>query len=157
MTLLRPKETIMPTAKAKNLKINEDKRFIEVFFGSWEDKTKDWLKANVPDYEEWLKLPATFIPKDGETCEHAGARFREAIEEIAVKSSGKSIVIASHAEVILTFLCNIGYFHKETATLDCLPANASVTKVVYDSGKFNVVEYSHSSHLGTLTSARLGR
>lgn len=144
--LSRAYDTALPTATQKGLTINKIDDFKEVFFGEWEGKDKNYLKANSPDYLRWVAQPAYFVPSNSEGFPKAGIRFYNKLKTLAKENEGKTIAIFCHGGIMLALLCHLGYYVAEQATFAQIPLNASFTYLTYD-GDFKVDAVGVDSHL----------
>ena len=141
-SLSRAYYTAMPTARQKGLCVCGADELREVYFAEWENKSTDYLTANGSDYPKWKERTAKYCSEHGETPKEAGLRFENALKALVKKREGKTILVACHGGIINDFLCRIGYFDYETADHDCVPRNASVTRVDYDGESFSVKSFS---------------
>lgn len=146
--LSRAINTAKPLADKLNLSINIEKDFREICFGSWEGNSKSYLETNVPEFLLWREHPAKTGAKDGEKIKDAGARFLSALTKIAKEHIGKTILVTAHGGVLLSCMCEMGYFDREKATCDDICKNAGLSKIIYKDGKFSVEFYAYDEYLG---------
>ncbi len=156
-SLSRAMETAAPIAAIKGLSVTPQPDFREVYFGWWEGTSIEELTATDPNYLLWKQYNAKYHPIDGEPQREAGPRFLRAITEVARRSKdGDGVLIVAHGCVLLSFLCEIGYYDYDTATYDCIPRNASLTQVGYENGTFTVLSFGETDYLGSeITSTNL--
>ncbi len=148
--LSRAVETVTPLAKKLGKSIIPDERFIEVYFGRWEGKEKDYLVDNEPNFKKWCNFPLLAYPNDGENPLTAYKRFIRGMDELVKKHEGKNIVISAHGAIILSVMCGIGYLDAQSVTPKDIARNASVTKLVCENGKYSVEYYAHEDYLQEL-------
>ena len=74
----------------------------------------------------------------------------KAMEKIAKKCEGKTVVVATHAMALRCFTTKVLW--NDVSKMKELPwaSNASVSYFEYENGKFTLTEYSHDEHLGKL-------
>lgn len=142
--------TVTPLAKMLGKEVVTDARFREVNVGVWEGKRKEFLLENEPEFPLWCKNPVRICAPNGEKPEDAGARFVDGLREVAQKHCGKNIVVAAHGAVILSAMCTIGKFDFYSAQMKDIARNASVSKLVYEDGKFSVEFYAYEEYLAEL-------
>ena len=149
---MRAFNTAKAIADKKGLSVIPDKNFRELFAGKWEmmryidipnvypDLWRDWQNANVPD----LRAP------EGESMLELFKRAYTALVSIATKHDGQAVVIALHATPIRLILNHIA--GRQLCELYKTPwtSNASVTKLIFENGKFTVSFFDECSHLGSI-------
>ncbi len=148
--LSRAMATVKPLAEKLGKSIIADERFIEVYFGRWEGKEKDYLVENEPNFKKWCDSPLLAYPNDGENPLTAYKRFICGMEEAVKKHEGKNIVISAHGAIILSVMSGIGYLNANTACAKDIAKNASVTKLVHENGSFCVEYYAYEDYLQEL-------
>ena len=148
--LSRARATVAPLGEALGKNVVADARFIEINFGRWEGKAKEYLIQNEPEFNDWLKFPMLSYPNDAENPQKAYERFLKGMDELVKKHEGKSIVIAAHGAIILSLMCGIGYFDAKVVGPKNIARNASVTKLVYNDGKYTVEFYAYEEYLQEL-------
>ncbi len=149
--LIRAKETVLPYANQVGLPVITDKDLREIYGGEWEGKKYDQLPVLYPNEygKYWLvDTENTVIPK-GESVKASMQRAIDTITKIAKDNLGKSIAIATHGGIIRGFESKAnGKKWNDVSWVQ----NASVTKLVFENGKFTTVERNINAHLGELTS-----
>ena len=148
--LSRAMATVTPLGEKIGKTVVGDERFMEIYFGRWEGKAKDYLLANEPEFAKWCKFPLLAYPSDAENPQTAYKRFVGGMDELVKKHEGKNIVISAHGAIILSVLCGIGYLNANTVTPKDIPKNASVTKLVHKDGKYSVEYYAYEEYLAEL-------
>lgn len=100
------------------LKVNSDKNFREINFGSWEGITKkDLIERHYEKYLLWMKEPHKLKLEDAETLSDLQKRTMEGINRISELNPNKNILVVSHSAAIKTIIIellemDISYFSK---------------------------------------------
>ena len=133
--------TVENIAKQKQLEIVQDDRLKEMYFGiydgwKWEDVDRVNPKIHKLHVEnnEIMQIP------EQETTIEVTNRMYDAIEEIAKKNIGKSVLIASHGVSIEAFLRKVT---KEPFTIkieEYSQHNTSLNELIYNKDGFKVVK-----------------
>ena len=149
--LKRAYHTSLPTAKKLGLEVVKDKRFREIDAGEWDFMPfLDWVK-NYPDgFKKWTDDKYNARCVGGETILELKDRVVTALEDLAKKHQGKTIMIFSHAnpiQVLSAFAT--GDFKKGIKKIGD-PPNVSTTTIEYEDGKFNLIEYGKAEYLGDI-------
>ncbi len=147
--LIRAYATAQELSKMTGIVITKEKRLREIMAGEWEKRTFLELIEKFPEtyVNVWKNNIGKAVCDGGESVEAVGKRTIEAIKEIIIQNEGKTVAIVTHATPIRTAL-NI--IQGETISKGkILPwvSNASVTEVVYASGNWKIVDFSHDGHL----------
>lgn len=120
----------------------------EINAGEWQGKMFDELVTNYQeDYACWLSDIGNCTCSGGESVKQLGMRVAEALTHIAEDNIGKTVVIATHATPIRVSQCLL-----QGLSLDAMKdipwvSNASVTELIYESGKWNFVNVGEDKHL----------
>ncbi|MBQ8869340.1 MAG: histidine phosphatase family protein [Oscillospiraceae bacterium] len=151
--LIRAAHTAEAIARVKGMEVTTTPRLREIYGGEWEFKTFEELAATDTDglWKRWLDcISADVICRGGESITELLVRVYSAFEEIARAHDGQEIVCATHATVIRVMMQFLK--HKTLSRMCDTPwvANASVTKLVYEDGKFTIEFENETSHLGSL-------
>lgn len=136
------------------LSITADDQLREIYAGDWERVKFDDLSANYGEpYQLWLRDIGRAKCTNGESVAQLQERFVAEVRRIARENDGKTVVIASHATPIRTFMtycsgCDI-------TRMKDIPwvSNASVTIVEYENDTFRIVTPGYDKHLGDLRTA----
>ncbi len=129
--------------------IIENDRLKEINAGVWEGKKFDDLETEFAEsYYTWRNDIGRAKPDGGESVAELYDRVVSAITEIAENNDGKTLAIASHATPVRTFAAYCMGIGKEDVKDLPWPANASITTVRYENGRFFDVEYNYCEHLG---------
>lgn len=149
--LKRAYKTAEALSKLLNIEIKKEKRFREIYAGKWEGVKFDDLKTTYPDeYNVWLTDIGNAVCTEGEAVKELGARFFDALTEIAKENDGKTLVITTHATPIRVMISLI-----ETGGLSEMKnipwvTNASVTEITYNNGEWMMIKASMDEHLESL-------
>ncbi|MBR4078223.1 MAG: histidine phosphatase family protein, partial [Oscillospiraceae bacterium] len=89
----------------------------------------------------------------GESVRELYRRICNTVRRIAEENDGKTVVVATHATPIRTFMhyCS-GLPLSEMKNIPWV-SNASVTTAVYENGTFTITEAGHDAHLGDMRTA----
>ncbi len=126
----------------------------EIFAGDWETVKFDTLATEYGEaYQIWLKDIGLAQTRNGESVAQLQQRIGDTLRTIAEENEGKTVVVATHATPIRTFmhLCS-GLPLSEMKNIPWV-SNASVTTAVYENGSFTIVEAGHDAHLGDMRTA----
>ena len=140
--LKRAIQTIIPTAKLKNMDINIVDDLREINVGTWENILRDDLRKMYPKENKYIDETEYYTGMAGqeETIDVAN-RMYNAILKIVKDNLNKNIIITSHIVAIRAFLCKIMNipFEQTKEKIGNL-GNTSITKVIYDdeTNKFEV-------------------
>lgn len=137
-----------------NLPITADDQLREIYAGDWERVKFDDLAANYGEpYQLWLRDIGRAKCQNGESVAQLQERFVSAVRRIAEENEGKTVVIASHATPIRTFMTHCAGC--DITQMKNIPwvSNASVTIVEYDHNVFRIVTPGYDKHLGDLRTA----
>ena len=147
--LSRAYQTALPLSKLTNVPIICEQAFREMNCGEWQGvKVSDLVGTDL--YERWKSHDPTAYPPNGESFLQTQKRAVDKLNEISSKNDNKTIVIASHGGVIKTLTAYfLGLPIEEWSEKLGYVLNASVTKVVYENGKYTVVD-SVNDYLGEL-------
>ncbi len=141
--LIRAMHTAQPHAEIRGMHITPCPELREINVGDWEEKKISELRELDEFNVGWKENYGTFCPPNGESVAAAAERVYSAIEKIAKKHDGETVLITMHAAVIRAFWCKIlGLSPDLWATRVKFPTNASYSTVQYSGGKFTPLEYS---------------
>ncbi len=147
-------QTAQPLCDLKHVKLIKSKGLREIDGGEW-----DWVKYSEIDdkYHDIWKLwgcdiCSSYCP-GGETFIELQDRVYKEMEKIARESGGKIIAVYSHGSSIKSFICKVlGVIGKDANDLP-YPGNASVSKLIYENGKFSLEFYSKNDFLGDIATS----
>jgi broad specificity phosphatase PhoE len=144
--LSRAFDTAKAVAEKIDLKVIPDKNLREIFAGKWEMMPYNKLLTEYNDeYQTWLNDNPNARPTGGESVEELKTRVYNEIIKIAKENDGKTVVIATHATPIRTFISRCLSLND----FSWVP-NASVTVVEFKDNKFSIKKTGISEHLGEL-------
>lgn len=152
--LLRAYETGKCTADQFDMQVVKDKELREIDAGKWDFLTFSQLENEFAEsYYVWTHNIGQARCDGGESVEQLQNRVACAVERIAKRHDNQVVFIFSHATPIRAFAA---YCLKKTRDeIKDVPwaANASVTKVTYHEGTFQLEEYSRDDFMGDLVTA----
>lgn len=147
--LTRAVQTAAPIANDRNLEILTDEGFIEMNFGEWEGMAIEEVEQKYDGaFTVWKTQMYKTVCPGGESTIECYNRAVNALKETAKKYEGHDILITTHGAVIKCLCC---YLHKmpiEQLQDIKWADNASVTKLEYSDGEFEIVYESKSDHMG---------
>lgn len=126
----------------------------EIFAGDWEQVKFDTLAEQYGEpYQLWLKDIGLAQCPNGESTADLQNRIVATLRKIAEANDGKTVVVATHATPIRTFMhhCS-GLPLSEMKDIPWV-SNASVTTVHYENGAFSIVTPGYDAHLGYMRTA----
>ncbi len=145
-TLTRAKQTAQVIASKKRLPVIEHDQIKERFFGKLEGRKVEHAFAKYKDIldqfqnltlEEQMRWK---IVDDMETWESVLERVLHFFDELAKKHKGKTILMVTHAHVLLALLAHFQF----VSSMNQLPygsiLNTAYIKVGYNAGKFKILE-----------------
>ncbi len=105
--LKRARETGEIYANSLRIPLEINPKLIEIDHGAWQGEKIEILKNNLSvKYQQWLKNPLSVeIPKGTENISQIFNRITEAIKEIAIMSSGRTVLIITHKHVRAVLQC----------------------------------------------------
>ena len=136
------------------LPITADAQLREIFAGDWENVKFDDLSQHYgAPYQVWLKDIGNAQCPNGESVAQLQSRFVGALRRIAESNDGKTVVVATHATPIRTFMTHCAGC--DIAQMQNIPwvSNASVTVAEYDGNTFSITIPGYDAHLGNLRTA----
>lgn len=144
----RAYNTALPTATALGLTISKDKRLREVDTGLFAGRKYDMRPVEFPeDYKVMVETPSLMRYPEGEYVPDVYDRMKECICEIAERHHGETLLIASHAGAIKSFLAyGLGFSRLETAKAPPV-ANTAISIFEWDGEKMMPVEINSTAHL----------
>ena len=149
--LCRAYETAKCTADALGVEIRKDEKLREIDAGLWENTPFLTLAEKYPEsYRIWREDIGRACPDGGESVLALWDRVIKEITEIAERHAGETVYIFSHGTPIRAFAAHC--FGKKCEQLSSVPwpANASVTKAVYENGAFQMVDYNRYDFMGEI-------
>jgi len=120
----------------------------EINFGRWEGMTYDEIEQQYGDQiRNWLDDPFNRSAPGGETLDQVCARMKSFLEHLEHQANdGQSIAAVSHGGSIRALLFNV--LGMDTAGFwDLKVANASISLIRKENGRFKVAYYNRTDHL----------
>ncbi len=147
--LERARETASFVAATIDQRPVEDARLREVDVGGWSEKTADEIAAAFPDeWAAWRK-GEDIRRGGGETYAELATRLTLALDDIAARHVGQTVLVVSHGAAIKCTVARLlGIEGAAFRTLGAL-TNTSVTAVAWDAelGK-DLLVWNDTAHLG---------
>ena len=146
--LYRAVNTVLPAAKEHGLEVIPDERLREVFAGKWEEMSFDEIGIVYPeDRALWKNNIGLSCPTGGERVADLLVRVRAALDEIAARHPGKTVLIGTHATPIRAITAQLrGYPLDRMVEVPWAP-NASITTVEYEDGTPRLLTEADAAHL----------
>lgn len=85
--------------------IQLDERLKELHFGDWEMQAWDAIPREI--FDVWADDYANLAPPNGETFSQLHARSKSFVEEMAVHSQGKNILVVTHGGFIRALIAEV--------------------------------------------------
>lgn len=147
--LSRAYNTALPIAKQRGLPILRREELSEMDFGDWEGLTPKEVALKYPGSMDIWKdeLHKTVCP-GGETLWACFARAKRAICTIAEEYADKTVCVVSHGALLKNMLCFLHNLPVERIQDIPWANNASVTKLTYKNGAFQIEYENYSDHMG---------
>ena len=149
--LARAYHTAKCTAERFGLPVFTRENLREIDAGLWDNVPFQTLITQFTEsYDTWIHNIGHACCDGGESVEDLQNRVVSEITRIAQNHDGATIFVFTHATPIRTFAAYC--LQKSLDEIKDVPwcSNASVTKVVFDNGKFALVSYSHDDFMGDL-------
>ena len=148
--LQRAYDTARPTAEALGLPIIQEPRLREIDTGEWAGMPFDVRRARFPELARVLKEDYSHMRfPGGESIVEVYRRVVPCICEIAKQNDGKTVLIASHAGALRTFLAFAnGYAEDEVGKIQTGGENANIHIHEWDAGNLRIVLSNFDGHLG---------
>ncbi|HYF16636.1 MAG TPA: histidine phosphatase family protein [Ramlibacter sp.] len=96
----RARETVVPVAGRRRLKVQVLDAFDEIDFGEWTGRTFDALRADQPRWQEWCEHRGGATPPGGEPFLEVCRRAVNGLEELRRRYPDRCVLVASHGDVI---------------------------------------------------------
>lgn len=149
--LSRAVETARPIADALGLTIKTDERLREIYAGEWQKLLFSEVKARYPEeYEEYKRSEGLKRTRGGESLIDVQERAYSAVLDIIRDNPGKTVLISSHngpIKALLAKLLGIGLPEMKSVS------NNSVSEVLCEGGKYEVIKLGYDGHLGELVTS----
>lgn len=149
--LKRAVDTAKFVADKTGLEIIKSSKLRELYAGKWDGVQFDEIEKKYPeDWRIWRNDVGNCRCTGGESVKELGERFISAITEIAEENDGKTVFIATHATPIRVAQCLLSGRLLDEMKNVMWGANASITVLKYESGKWTIVTSNYHDHLGDL-------
>ena len=147
----RAYETALPTAEALGLSVVKDKRLREIDTGLFTGRSLDRREEEFPkEIKAIRENPSLAKYPQGEYLPDVYDRMKECICEIAERHSGETVLIASHAGALKTFLAfGLGFSRLESAKAPII-ANTAISIFEWDGHKMTPVIINSTEHLNDI-------
>ncbi|MBR4867764.1 MAG: histidine phosphatase family protein, partial [Clostridia bacterium] len=143
----------LPLAKEKGLSVIKTPRLREIYAGLWEGLPVSELREKFPEScHTWWYDTGLARPDGGESVEELQERVLSFVKEVAEENAGKTICLFTHFTPIYALKTAWSGVPLSEMKNMPKPQNASVTHVVYENGKFEILEYAYNGYLGDLKS-----
>ncbi len=137
-------------ARLSDAEIIPEKDLREIYSGKWQgEKFEDLVRKYEKEYSVWLNDIGNCVTPEGESIKDLVQRVIKALAKIAKENNGKTIAVATHATPIRTMQCLIEYSSLDKMKDVPWVSNASVTEILYDKGKWKLVNVGIDDHLST--------
>ena len=149
--LTRAMQTVAPAAREHGLAVTPTPALREIFAGDWEGENYNDLPTKWPEERaSWKNDIGNACPPNGESVAALYDRIAAALDEIAVREEGHTVLIGTHATPVRATtarLLGVG-----TAGMAAIPwaGNASITTVVYEDGVPTLLTQADTSHLSDM-------
>ncbi len=155
--LKRAYHTSLPLAEKKGLSVTKTEKLREINAGLWEGRPSIELKADFPESSYvWWHDTGLARPDGGESVKELQERVLSAVKEIAEENLGKTVCLFTHFTPIYALKTAFSGAPLSEMKNMPKPKNASVTHIIYEEGKFEIVEYAYNGYLGELESRFFG-
>lgn len=120
----------------------------EINFGRWEGMTFDEIEQQWGnEIRDWLDDPFNRSAPDGETLDQVCARMKSFLDHLEAQAiNGESIAAVSHGGSIRALLFYVLGMDK-AGFWDLKVANASISLIRRENGRFKVAYYNRTDHL----------
>ena len=149
--LSRAMQTVTPTARDHGISVVPTVALREIFAGDWEGENYDRLAEKWPEERErWRYDIGRACPTNGESVAALYDRVAAALDEIATREAGHTVLIGTHATPVratVARLLGVGVLGMADVAW---AGNASITTVVYEDGVPTLVGQPDSAHLSEM-------
>ena len=147
--LMRAYQTAEHTAKRQGCEIKTDPQLREIFAGEWESMSYDEIAEKYPAlYQTWMTDTGNARLPGGESVGELRERARAALEGIALKNTGKTVAIFTHATPIRALRSVWQGDELDKIKEYGWVSNASITEVIYQKdAPPTVVMFGYDTHL----------
>lgn len=156
--LQRAFHTAEPHARIRGLEVIPVDDLKEIYLGIWEGMRVEDIVHRWPYTftEMWRANFGLSTPPKGEYVQDAARRTVSALQTIAERHLGGSVIVAGHGGIFRAAIASIqGIAPERVGTDTVFPSNASVTTLTYENGLFTVDCYSYDEHLASVGITKL--
>ena len=146
--LCRAYDTVKPIADALNLPVHACPEFREVDVGLWQGMLIEDVSRQYPDnFALYRRKPGVVRFDGGESYSDMLSRVMPAIEKIAKKNDGKTVVIGTHGGVIRVL--RAAWTNVPLERIEQIPhvPNASITVAEYEPRSITLKTIGYCEHL----------
>ncbi len=142
--LIRTTRTCLACVGDKDIPVKSEDGLIEIFAGDFENRTWDELFRDYPEYMcHWGPDYQNFRAPGGESFREVYERAQNTVNRIVGAHEGESILLATHGGFSRAFLTYVMYGDIERMSEHDWVGNASVTKIIYEDGRYRVEQYDY--------------
>lgn len=147
--LERAVKTAIPFATARGIPVEVILDFAEWHLGDWEGQPFCELPNKFPkEYYLWDNDPINLHVPNGESARDMRLRVGRALERLADKVRGKTVLVACHGGVIKAIPSYLAGCDDKIFNETGIVGNCSITEVVYENGVPRLVRFADQEHLG---------
>lgn len=149
--LIRAVNTAKCVADKTGLEIIKTERLRELYAGHWDGAPFDEINNNyADDWNIWREDIGNSRCSGGESIKELGERILSVLTDIAEQNDGKTVLISTHATPIRVTQCLIKGL--PLVEMKNIPwgANASITVLEYDNGRWTIIKESYDEHLAEI-------
>lgn len=148
--LIRAKKTALAVAEPKNLPVEIDEDFIEMYCGVTDGAHFDYIFSTYPKMKYcWYEEPQNFEPEGGESMRALYKRALSAIKKVAAdpENNGKTIYIATHGGLLRCLHCALLHDDIEKLKEVAWSLNTAVTLLSCENDQINIEYLGDASHV----------
>ena len=146
--LCRAYDTVLPIADAAGMQVITTPDLREVNVGNWQGILIDDIKEMFPEqFAAYRANLGTSTFDGGEKYSDIAVRAMDALERIAAENEGKTVVVGTHGGVVRSLIAKWTGVSAENIHTVAMVPNASITEVVYENGKYEIIKLAYNGHL----------
>ncbi|MBQ8696550.1 MAG: histidine phosphatase family protein [Clostridia bacterium] len=140
--LIRTTRTCLACVGDKDIPVTAEPGLIEIFAGEFENRLWTELFAQYPEeMSHWGPDYQNFKAPGGESFRQVYDRAIKTVNGIVSRHQGETVLLATHGGFSRAFLTYVMYGDIERMSEHDWVGNASVTRIVYEDGKYTVTDY----------------
>ncbi len=122
---------------------------VELGMGAWEGRTRDEIVTGWPELWDRIYERSEDLPRgdDGETWSGMRDRVARAVSEVMAAHRNGHIGVVSHGAAIRSYVSDVLGLEHTTRLRLGVPANTSVSHVVFEDGRRVLADYNVAPHL----------